>query len=126
MDREAIAPGLAPAARVQPERTRRLAGTGVERKGGKEIAIPAPVRAILRRDAIWTIAVALVTVAAYVPTLYGPSWGTLGDYAGAFAAGFLGKAVINWAALPAFRSLKPKLKGNQTGAPQGALTDKPS
>lgn len=57
------------------------------------------------RDALWSILIVLVTLAAYVPALYGPTWGDLGDYFSAFAAGFFGKVAINWALLPLFASL---------------------
>jgi hypothetical protein len=62
---------------------------------------------ILVRDFGWTIATAAVVSAAYIPPFFSSTWGSAGDYATAFAAGFLGKVAINWVSLPAFRSLVP-------------------
>jgi hypothetical protein len=87
--------------------------------------MPATVAHVVWRDIGWSTAVALVTAAAYVPIFYGPTWGTLGDYGGAFAAGFLGKAVINWTALPLFQSLRPlatKPAGTKDTAEQAPST----
>jgi hypothetical protein len=47
-----------------------------------------------RRNAVQTLAIALLVATAYVATVYGPTWGTLLDYAGAVAAGFVGQLVI--------------------------------
>lgn len=60
----------------------------------------------LRRDLFWTAAIATASSAAYALTIYSSTWGTATDYVGAFTAGFLGKAAINWAALPLFQSLR--------------------
>lgn len=83
---------------------RSASGSGSTHDGER---IQLQVKAVVRRDLLWTAATALVASAAYIPTIYGPTWGTVPDYISAFAAGFLGKAAINWAALPFFRSLKP-------------------
>ena len=73
-------------------------------------------RAVLAE--IQLIAIALVSAAAYIPTFYTPTWGSWTDYVGAFAAGFLGKAAINWAALPLFQSLRPaKAASTEVTAP---------
>lgn len=82
--------------------------------------IEVPVKAIVRRDLLWTIATAVVASAAYVPTIYNSTWGTPTDYLSAFVAGFLGKTAISWAALPLFRSLK----GQKSGKSDEATTTK--
>jgi hypothetical protein len=58
------------------------------------------------RDFLWTAAIAIASSAAYALTIYNSTWGTVPDYVGAFTAGFLGKAAVNWAALPLFQSLR--------------------
>lgn len=91
---------------------------------GKRIGFQ--VQAIAQRDLLWTFATALAASAAYIPTIYNSTWGTPSDYVGAFAAGFLGKTVINWAALPLFRSLKPERsgsKGESTTSDDAAAAD---
>jgi hypothetical protein len=76
------------------------------------------IMAIVRRDLVWTMAIALMTTAAYVPIFYGSAWGTPGDYGSAFVAGFVGKLVINWALLPAFHSLRLGTSQGQAGVTQ--------
>lgn len=98
----------------------RLRGTDASDHDGKRIKVPAS--AIARRDAFWTAGIALVSSAAYMPTLYSPVWGTCLDYVGAFAAGFVGKAAISWAALPLFQSLRPSRRG---GGPKTAAGGDP-
>ena len=66
---------------------------------------PGWIRGLTAQDLLWTLVIVLVSAAAYVPTFYGPSWGSLGDFGSAFVAGFVGKLVVNWAVLPAFASL---------------------
>jgi hypothetical protein len=77
---------------------------------------PRWLRWIAFTDLVWSLLTVVVTLAVYVPTFFGPTWGTLGDYGSAFAAGFLGKVVINWAALPLYRSvlMRPKPAGEAT------------
>jgi len=87
------------------ERERVPHGTNAGR-GGASKRDPHIVREILFRDAISTIAIAVATSAAYAATLYTGTWGTTTDYVSAFTAGFLGKVVVNWAALPLFQSLR--------------------
>lgn len=94
----------------------RLRGAGATDHEGERLRVPT--QAIAKRDAFWTVSIALVTSAAYIPTIYNPAWGTGLDYVGAFAAGFLGKAAINWAALPLFQSLRPSKRG-----PEGEKTE---
>jgi hypothetical protein len=71
---------------------------------------PGWLTAITTRDLLWSAVIVIVTLCAYVPTFYGPSWGSLGDYGTAFLAGFLTKTIVNWALLPAFASLAVRLK----------------
>lgn len=96
-----------------------LRGTSASGHDGKRNQVA--VGAIAKRDFFWTFAIALVSSAAYIPTFYTSTWGTAADYVGAFAAGFLGKAVINWAALPLFQSLRPaKAASTEVTAPSSA------
>jgi hypothetical protein len=75
------------------------------RLGGAATQAPGWLRAIIFRDLLWSTVTVVVAMAVYVPVLYGPTWGNLGDYATAFIAGFVGKVAIKWALLPVFRSL---------------------
>jgi len=59
----------------------------------------------------WTIASAsaLITLLAFLLTIYDENFGSIGDYAKAFTAGFLGQlagATIAWNLFPAFRSYR--------------------
>jgi hypothetical protein len=90
---------------------------------------PGAARATVRRDGFWTLAIALISATAYIPTIYNPAWGTCTDYVGAFAAGFLGKAAINWAAMPLFQSLRPSKKAPEStasAAPAGTAAAAPA
>jgi hypothetical protein len=71
-------------------------------------ANPKWLRALIRRDALWSLLIVVVSAAAYVPSFYSSTWGSLGDYGSAFVAGFLGKMVVNWGILPIFTSLSLK------------------
>lgn len=84
---------------------------------------PTAFRAIAKRDFFWTFAIALVSAAAYIPTFYTPTWGSWTDYVGAFAAGFLGKAAINWAALPLFQSLRPAKAASTEGTAPSSVSN---
>jgi hypothetical protein len=102
----------------------RLTGSEVGSEEHPE-RMPATIANVIRRDFAWTAIITVVTTAAYVPIFYGPTWGTVGDYASAFAAGFLGKAVVDWTALPLFQSLHPGARQATAAAgagtqPQGA------
>jgi hypothetical protein len=103
---------MAESTRAEPKATRqfdaplRRASASGSTHDGERIGFQ--VEAILRRDLLWTVATALAASVAYIPTIYSSTWGTPSDYLSAFVAGFLGKVAINWAALPFFRSLKPK------------------
>jgi hypothetical protein len=83
----------------------RLRGASASDETGDRI--PPSVALVLRRDLPWTIAVGVVSAAAYVPTVYSATWGSFGDYVSAFAAGFVGKVVVNSGALPLFQSIRP-------------------
>jgi hypothetical protein len=111
--------GFTESDRKEPQLRDRLRGTSASGHNGKRN--PVAVGAIAKRDFFWTFAIALVSSAAYIPTFYTPTWGTAADYVGAFAAGFLGKAAINWAALPLFQSLRPsKAASAEATAPASA------
>ena len=87
-----------------------LRGSAGRDHAGEPIRIP--VRAIIRRDLAWTVAIALVSSIAYVlADVYSPAWGTATDYISAFVAGFAGKAIVSWAALPFFQSLRGAVSG---------------
>jgi hypothetical protein len=98
----------------------KLRGTSATTHDGERIQ--PPVGAIIRRDLLWTASIALVTSVAYIPTIYNPAWGTTADYVSAFAAGFLGKVAINWAAMPLFQSLR----AGKSGKPAAAEESKPA
>lgn len=105
IDTTMLAPNLTEVTRPgEPEWRYEVRGTAASAHNGDRI--PVAVKAVLRRDLLWSIAIALVSSAFYLPTLYTATWGTTTDYISAFAAGFIGKAVISWAALPLFQSLR--------------------
>jgi hypothetical protein len=87
------------------------------------------MRAVVRRDLLWTVMIALITTAAYIPVLYNSTWGSLGDYGSAFVAGFLGKIAINWGLLPAFQALglsTPGVTGLRAPAVAPGVTTTPA
>jgi hypothetical protein len=57
-------------------------------------------------DIGWTIVALTVASIAYGAAEYSDTWGTCQDMATAFLAGVLGKAAVNWAALPIFQSIR--------------------
>ena len=57
-------------------------------------------------DLLWTLAIILFASAAYAATTYSDTWGGLDAFASAFLAGALGKAAVDWAALPIFQSVR--------------------
>ena len=59
-----------------------------------------------RADAGWTLAILLFAAVTYGTTTYSENWGSAKDLATAFLAGSLGKATIDWAALPIFQSVR--------------------
>jgi hypothetical protein len=59
------------------------------------VLIGALVAGGRRQALIRTLAIAALTATAYVAIVYGPTWGTLLDYAGALAAGFAGQLVLS-------------------------------
>lgn len=89
-------------------------------------ANPGWLRALVLRDYGWSLVVVVVTTAAYVPARYSSTWGSLGDYATAFGAGFLGKAAINWGILPVFTSLSLKAKQPDADADKKTQTKTPN
>jgi hypothetical protein len=68
--------------------------TGLLRRG------PDTPRGILalwtRRDVALTVIAVAVSSVVYTLTVYDATWGALPDYLSAFAAGFLGKTVVDW------------------------------
>lgn len=59
-----------------------------------------------RRDVVLTLFAVAVSAAAYTLTVYDATWGTREDYLTAFAAGFLGKVVVDWGDQFISRSLR--------------------
>ncbi len=57
-------------------------------------------------DWLWTAVIVAVTCVVYGATVYSDTWGSWTDVATALAAGLLGKAAVDWAALPIFQSLR--------------------
>ena len=69
-------------------------------------------RAEQKADLAWTLVILAFASAAYAATTYSETWGSLDDFATAFLAGSLGKAAVDWAALPIFQSVRlRKAKG---------------
>ena len=60
------------------------------------------------RSLLWTLACALVAVTGYAVTVYSDTWGTEIDIVSAFTAGFLTETIVNWALLPAFRTIRSR------------------
>ena len=71
---------------------------------------------IVKRDLMWTVVIAVITAIAYMAPLYTGTWGSFTDYGTAFAAGFVGKKVFDWASAPVFQSLRLRRKA-AAGAP---------
>lgn len=71
------------------------------------------------RDGAWTLASLALASAAYAVEAYDDTWGSPEDMATALLAGFAGKAVVDWAALPIFRSIRVRASGS-TGAAAAA------
>jgi len=105
-----LAPALTEATRAEPADNFAALATIVRGSSASDHAggrIPVAIRSVLRRDLAWTVAIALATSAVYILTgVYTSSWGTVTDYVSAFAAGFIGKAAVSWAALPIFQSIR--------------------
>ena len=59
-----------------------------------------------KADLAWTLVILAFASATYAATTYNETWGSLNDFATAFLAGSLGKATIDWAALPIFQSVR--------------------
>jgi hypothetical protein len=93
---------IAPPAVPDADRTR-LALVGTISSQGRR-AGRATWRILAAADWGITIAIAVVTVVAYMLPLYTGSWGTWQDWLTAFAAGFLGQVAIKWALMPIFQS----------------------
>jgi hypothetical protein len=84
-------------------------------------ATPKWIEAITVTDIIWSFVIVVIACAAYLPHFYNASWGTLGDYATAFIAGFLGNLAINWALLPIFTSISIRARKPPGGNTPGAI-----
>jgi hypothetical protein len=65
-------------------------------------------------DLLASFAILLITSILYVATIYTDTWGTVGDFASAIGAGFLGQVVVKWALLPVSRSVR---LGSASAAP---------
>jgi hypothetical protein len=63
-------------------------------------------RSLGKADIGWTLAILVFAAVVYGVTTYDENWGSAKDFATAFLAGSLGKVTIDWAALPAFRSVR--------------------
>jgi hypothetical protein len=85
------------------------------------VATPKLIEAITVTDLIWSFVIVVIASAAYLPHFYNDSWGTLGDYATAFIAGFLGNLAINWALLPIFTSISIRARKPPGGNTPGAI-----
>ena len=95
-----IAPGLA-ATKRNPGIDRKLPDVNPWR-----LRLNVAFNELALRSALWTLARAFVAVAAYALTVYSDTWGSVTDFASAFTVGFLTETVVNWAVLPAFRSIR--------------------
>jgi hypothetical protein len=113
------------------EQAQRIADTMSDKRGRTAIdrqlpELPVGLRRVRSavdrlalRSVLWTLARALVAVAAYTLLIYDDTWGTETDFASAFTAGFLTETLVNWAVLPAFRSIRSR----STPSPSPAQTD---
>jgi hypothetical protein len=100
------------------------AGSTAKQKDSRPPAPPTSNRAVgvLRRlqlvDGLMSIAILVVTSVLYAVTIYGPTWGSISDWATAFGAGFTGHVVVKWALLPIYRSLR--VRAESTSKQQAA------
>jgi hypothetical protein len=94
-------------ARIQEASRQLTSPVSQARDATAPAAVPRDIRWLNRQDVVWSLVIVVVTCAAYMPAFYDDNWGRVGDYGTAFAAGFLGKVIINWALLPVFQSLSP-------------------
>jgi hypothetical protein len=78
----------------------------VTRRSYKLSVLWSEVCRISLPDALVLLGAVGIGSLAYFPTLYTDTWGSATDLATAFLAGLLGHVVVNWAALPAFQSLR--------------------
>jgi hypothetical protein len=69
-------------------------------------------RAAASVDWVATLAALLVASALFVLTFYDDTWGSGPDLIQAFGAGFVGRVVVDWAQLAAFRrpSASPRIR----------------
>ena len=104
---------------------------GVVSSVNRALAELAPNRAALRspreiiksvevRDVLFTALLAFLAMLAYMAPLYDDTYGSGNDYLTAFIAGFGTQAVVQWALLPAFQSLRNRVaKPANGGMPSG-------
>jgi hypothetical protein len=101
---------VAQATRIEQELAATKENPGISRELPEvkswRLGLSAAFNRLAFRSLFWTFARALVTVAAYTIAIYSPTWGSVTDFASAFTAGFLTETLVNWALLPAFRSIK--------------------
>jgi hypothetical protein len=77
------------------------------------------LRALRLSDIAVSGVVLLISAVLYTVTVYGDTWGSPTDWVSAFGFGFGGQAVVRWALLPVYRSIRLR-------ASAGAATDVPS
>ena len=75
----------------------------------------AEVRALRWPDLFWTLVALALACIAYSLITYNDTWGSASDLASAFLAGLLGHITVNWAALPAFQSLRLRASKADSG-----------
>jgi hypothetical protein len=76
------------------------------------------------QDVALTVLLALGAVIAYMVPLYSATWGSVTDLLTALAAGFGTQAIVQWAALPAFQSLRLSSKAEPAPAADGPTEPK--
>lgn len=64
----------------------------------------------MRGDLLPSFVTAAIMAAIYAVAVYDDTWGSCEDFVTAFVAGLTGKAVVNWAQLPTFQSLRLRSK----------------
>lgn len=78
-------------------------------------------------DGVWTLVLLALASAAYGVEGYNDTWGSGKDLATAFLAGFAGKVVVDWAAIPIFQSIRIRTSESQgTVAPISTAEAEPA
>jgi hypothetical protein len=76
------------------------------RRVSSAIAPPYHLRRLWLFDWLTSLAIMVISSIVYTATAYTDTWGTVGDFATAFGAGFSGHVAIKWALLPIYRSIR--------------------